>query len=148
MKMIRLRTTGIVVGCVVVWALVWALISCRFSGSDGRMKSSRTVVPKSFRAFVRSLPSDDPLAGNFLASAKADRAFPDIQSWRELRQFIRIEQARFSSPQCPREMFGVGIATQFGRHQPTSTQGARAKRQHPKSAARSGTGFPNWNLSE
>jgi hypothetical protein len=43
----------------------------------------------SFRAYLRALPpDDDPAAAAFVASAKADRSFPDVTSWGELRQYL------------------------------------------------------------
>ena len=45
-------------------------------------------IPSSFRAFLRTLPPEDSPAGDFIATTKADRAFPDVKTWRELRKYL------------------------------------------------------------
>jgi hypothetical protein len=51
-------------------------------------KRLRSGAPTSFRAFLHTLPAEDSPAGSFVVDAKADKSFPDLKTWAELKGYL------------------------------------------------------------
>ena len=45
-------------------------------------------MAKSFREYLRSLSPEKSAIGEFIANAKADKAFPNAESWEELKRHL------------------------------------------------------------
>jgi hypothetical protein len=48
----------------------------------------RPALAISFRTYVRGHPREDSPAGDFIADAKADKSFPEIAAWKDLRSYL------------------------------------------------------------
>jgi protein involved in sex pheromone biosynthesis len=48
----------------------------------------RPALAISFRTYVRGHPREDSPAGDFIADANADKSFPEIAAWKDLRSYL------------------------------------------------------------
>src|ERR1035437_1500613 len=48
----------------------------------------RPALAISFRTYVRGHPREDSPAGNFIADANADKSFPEIAAWKDLKSYL------------------------------------------------------------